>query len=177
MSAPTPVGAGRRSSAFSLITLRFRDRRTALSYALVGSRWCSSCCTPVVRDSSRVTPHARLRWCVGVVLARCCQRPVRPRRRIRGGWAPGGPRRRTRQRVRDGRRAPEILAKGRHAHVVGMLGLGDRHRHHRCVTSKTARELGLADRLTKTKIEQPELLEIIGTQTGETLRIPNWAKA
>jgi hypothetical protein len=29
-----------------------RDRCTAPSYALVGARWCPSCCTTVVRGSS-----------------------------------------------------------------------------------------------------------------------------
>ena len=33
-----------------------RDRRVALSSAPVGARWCSSCCTTVVRDNSRVAP-------------------------------------------------------------------------------------------------------------------------
>ena len=33
-----------------------RDRREALSSAPVGARWCSSCCTTVVRDSCRVAP-------------------------------------------------------------------------------------------------------------------------
>ena len=59
----------------------------------------------------------------------------------------------------------EVLAQGRHAHVVGVLELGDRPLRH----VEAAGELGLADRFTVTKLVRPDLLERLDTQPGETL--------
>jgi hypothetical protein len=59
----------------------------------------------------------------------------------------------------------EVMTQRRHAHVVGVLGLGDRP----LLDVESAGEFGLADRLAVSKLVQPDLLERLGTQSGEPL--------
>jgi hypothetical protein len=65
----------------------------------------------------------------------------------------------------------EVLAQRRHARVVGVLELGDRPLGH----VEPAGELGLADRLSVTKLGQPDLLQRLGTQTARRSDAPGLA--
>ena len=141
-------------------------RRAALSYALVGSRRCSSCCTTVVRDSSRAASPRSSALAGASRADAVLTAPVRLRRRGRGGSAPDGPRRRTRQRVRGVRRALRgTAAMSTRARRRSARAWRSPQRH-----VEPAGELGLADRLAVTKLVQPNLLQGLGPQTGEPLR-------
>ena len=59
----------------------------------------------------------------------------------------------------------EVLTQRRPARVVGVLELGDRP----LLDVESAGEFGLADRLAVSKLVQPDLLERLGTQSGEPL--------
>ena len=60
----------------------------------------------------------------------------------------------------------EVLAQCRHAHVVGVLELGDRT----LGDVEPAGEFGLADRLTMTKLVQSDLLEGLSAEARESFR-------
>ena len=59
----------------------------------------------------------------------------------------------------------EAMTQRRHAHVVGVLKLGDRP----LLDVEPAGVFGLADRLAVSKLVQPDLLERLCTQSGEPL--------
>lgn len=66
--------------------------------------------------------------------------------------------------LKPGTERIQVLAHRRDAHVVGMLELRDRPLRH----VEPAGELGLTDRLTVTKLVEPNLVERLDAPTGET---------
>ena len=85
----------------------FPGVQPALPYALVGARWCPSCCTTVVRGNPRTAPGS-----AALVGASRADTPlttaVKQRRLVGVDRHPGAPRRRTRRR---GRGAPRKLRR------------------------------------------------------------------